>query len=70
METGGCLSSIHQMLKTKTELDRTVFGAVTFPSCPSVVSLIIKQILLSQSSSVRINPVTVLVIAAVSAFAM
>ncbi|KRZ48379.1 hypothetical protein T02_14837 [Trichinella nativa] len=38
-------------------MDRTVFGAVTFPSCSSVVSLIIKQILLSQSRSVRTNPV-------------
>ncbi|KRY05529.1 hypothetical protein T12_10904, partial [Trichinella patagoniensis] len=26
---------------SQTSLDRTVFGAVTFPSCPSVVSLII-----------------------------
>ncbi|KRX64065.1 hypothetical protein T09_13566, partial [Trichinella sp. T9] len=49
-------------------LDRTAFGAVTFPSCPSVVSLIIKQISLSQSSSVRTNPVNVLVLVAVSAF--
>ncbi|KRY24531.1 hypothetical protein T03_10823, partial [Trichinella britovi] len=43
-------------------LDRTVFGAVTFPSCPSVVSLIIKQISLSQSSSVHSNPDNVLVL--------
>ncbi|KRX26985.1 hypothetical protein T07_3144 [Trichinella nelsoni] len=49
-------------------LDRTVFGAVTFPSCSSVVSLIIKQISLSQSSSVRTNPHNVLVLVAVSAF--
>ncbi|KRX51357.1 hypothetical protein T09_7888, partial [Trichinella sp. T9] len=51
-------------------LDRTVFGAVTFPSCSSVVSLIIKQISLSQSSSVRSNPDNVLVLVAVSAFPM
>ncbi|KRX32307.1 hypothetical protein T09_12058, partial [Trichinella sp. T9] len=49
-------------------LDRTVFGAVTFPSCPSVVSLIIKQISLSQSSSVHSNPDNVLVLVTVSAF--
>ncbi|KRX32219.1 hypothetical protein T06_9680, partial [Trichinella sp. T6] len=51
-------------------LDRTVFGAVMFPSCSSVVSLIIKQISLSQSSSVRSNPDNVLVLVAVSAFPM
>ncbi|KRX33057.1 hypothetical protein T09_738, partial [Trichinella sp. T9] len=50
-------------------LDRTVFGAVTscFPSCFSVVSLIIFM-KLSQSSSVRTNPDNVLVLVAVSAF--
>ncbi|KRY44303.1 hypothetical protein T03_17178, partial [Trichinella britovi] len=49
-------------------LDRTVFGAVTFPSCSSVVSLIIKQISLSQSSSVHSNPDNVYVLVVVSAF--
>ncbi|KRX43745.1 hypothetical protein T09_13907, partial [Trichinella sp. T9] len=54
---------------SQTSLDRTVFGAVTscFPSCFSVVSLIIFM-KLSQSSSVRINPDNVLVLVAVSAF--
>ncbi|KRX44522.1 hypothetical protein T05_10213 [Trichinella murrelli] len=47
-------------------LDRTVFGAVTFPSCSSVVSLITRQISLSQSSSVRTNPDNVLVLVAVT----
>ncbi|XP_003368085.1 conserved hypothetical protein [Trichinella spiralis] len=46
------------------------FCAVTFLSCSSVVSLIIKQISLSQSSSVRTNPDNVLVVVAVSAFRM
>ncbi|XP_003380536.1 hypothetical protein Tsp_06695 [Trichinella spiralis] len=46
------------------------FCAVTFPSCSSVVSLIIKRISLSQSSSVRTNPDNVLVLVAVSAFRM
>ncbi|KRX64036.1 hypothetical protein T09_9325 [Trichinella sp. T9] len=69
METGGCLSNTSDAEDEDKELDRTVF-AVTFPSCPSVVSLIIKQISLSQSSSVRTNPVNILVIAAFSAFAM
>ncbi|KRY55618.1 hypothetical protein T03_18002 [Trichinella britovi] len=43
-----------------SHLDRTVFGAVTFPSCSSVQQ--------SQSSSVRINPDNVLVLVVVSAF--
>ncbi|KRX31157.1 hypothetical protein T05_10357, partial [Trichinella murrelli] len=47
-------------------LYRTVFGAVTFPSCSSVVSLITRQISLSQSSSVRTNPDSVLVLVAVT----
>ncbi|KRY55863.1 hypothetical protein T03_14195 [Trichinella britovi] len=59
-----CITNIRKYL----QLDRTVFGAVTFPSCSSVVSLIIKQISLSQSSSVRSNPDNVLVLVAVSAF--
>ncbi|XP_003367672.1 conserved hypothetical protein, partial [Trichinella spiralis] len=55
-------------LASQTSLDRTVFGAMTFPSCSSVVLLIIKQISLSQSSSIRTNPDNVLVLVAVSAF--
>ncbi|XP_003381125.1 conserved hypothetical protein [Trichinella spiralis] len=56
-------------LASQTSLDRTVFDPMTFPSCSSVVSLIIKQIPLSQSSSVRTNPDKVLVVlVAVSAF--
>ncbi|KRY55646.1 hypothetical protein T03_4659, partial [Trichinella britovi] len=51
-------------------LDRTVIGAVTFPTCSSVFSPNIKQISLSQSSSVRTNPDNVLVLVAVSAFRM
>ncbi|KRX38817.1 hypothetical protein T06_4777, partial [Trichinella sp. T6] len=54
---------------SQTSLDRTVFGAVMFPSCSSVVSLIIK-ISLSQSRSVRTNPDSVLVLVAVSAVPM
>ncbi|XP_003381383.1 hypothetical protein Tsp_07906 [Trichinella spiralis] len=55
-------------LASQASLHRTVFGPVTFPSFSSVVSLIIKQISLSQSSSVRTNPDNVLVLVAVSAF--
>ncbi|KRX32670.1 hypothetical protein T05_2142 [Trichinella murrelli] len=48
-------------------LDRTVFGAVTFSSS-SVVSLIIRQISLSQASSVSTHPDNVLLLVAVSTF--
>ncbi|KRY37150.1 hypothetical protein T01_6925 [Trichinella spiralis] len=43
-------------------LGNVIQSAVTFPSCSSVVSLIIKQISLSQSSSVRTNPDNVLLL--------
>ncbi|KRY53437.1 hypothetical protein T03_15105 [Trichinella britovi] len=51
-----------------SHLDRTVIGAVTFPTCSSVFSPNIKQISLSQSSSVHSNPDNVLVLVTVSAF--
>ncbi|KRX51338.1 hypothetical protein T06_4829 [Trichinella sp. T6] len=63
------ISCFYGVLFALDTLDRTVFGAVMFPSCSSVVSLIIK-ISLSQSRSVRTNPDSVLVLVAVSAVPM
>ncbi|XP_003381014.1 hypothetical protein Tsp_10989 [Trichinella spiralis] len=60
-------------LASQTSLHRTVFGAVTFPSCSSVASLITTVRrngfrFRRQSSSVRTNPDNVLVLVAVIAF--